>query len=777
MKIALIGTYPPRQCGIGTFTRNLARSIVPKNHKGSLESLVDVVAINNNLTQYNYAPEVKFIIVQEDQRDYTRAADFINFGESRLCILEHEFGIFGGESGVYILPFIHRLQVPLIVTFHTILEHPNFLEKSIIQEIGKNAQKMVVMSKLGIEFLKNIYRIPEEKISLIEHGVPEYKNSPPPQFKKKFNLKNRKVLFTFGLLGRNKGIETVINALPQVVGKHPEVIYLILGNTHPSVILSTGESYRQKLRLLVRQKKLENHVYFIKQFVSEEILFQYLSAADIYLTPYINQAQITSGTLSYAIGAGAAVVSTPYWHAKELLSQGIGELFDFKDSDQLADILNDLLDHPAKLNKLKARALDYGKHLKWSLIGKQYLKLCNEAVEKYSPQVQGKTTFIDPALIPTLSLNHLKRLTDDTGIVQHAKYGIPNLKEGYCLDDNARALFAALMAYRRTKNEEALELMPVYFSYIHYMQNVKGTFRNFLSFDRRFLDEEGSEDAFGRTIWALGYLIRFSPNDAYFQLGLEIFKKASANFENLNSIRGIANTINGICHYLHRFQSDEKMIQLLDKLSLSLVDQYYMHSSEDWKWFEDELTYDNGIIPLALFSTAEITGNQQFLQVAEESTKFLEGVTLKDGYFAPVGSNGWYPRNGKRAQYAQQATDVMIMVLLYYKSYQVLKKKGYIKKMFQTFTWFYGENDLRVPLFDHETKGCCDGLESYGVNRNQGAESTLAYLISHMTVLNAIELEHEFGKRKKKILVEDSSKYSTQTKTKVENIKTPQTPV
>ena len=750
MKISFIGTYPPRRCGIGTFTNNLVKHIYPIKDHTDLVSKVDVIAINNDIPFEEYPAEVKFTISQQDQQDYYKAADFINFSGARICILQHEFGIFGGESGVYILHLVHRLQIPLVITLHTVLKTPSFLEKSILQELSKKADKLIVMSHLGVEFLQKIYEIPEHKIALIEHGVPDFKNDSAIEMKRKFDFEKKKIILTFGLLGRNKGIETVLNALPKVVKKHPEIVFLILGKTHPNVIQSYGEQYRHYLKLMVREKRLENNVIFINQFVPEEMLLQYLASTDIYVTPYLNEAQITSGTLSYAIGAGAACVSTPYWHAKELLADGRGELFDFRDHEQLEEIILELFDNPQKLKELSTKAYNYGKNIRWTLIGGKYLKLADDVVKRHKDKSIPEKTIIDSTLIPELNLNHFKRLTDDTGIIQHAKYGIPNLKEGYCLDDNARALLAALTIYTRTKNKEALDLIPIYFSYLHYMQNMKGTFRNFLSFDRRFLDEEGSEDSFGRAIWALGYLIRYSPNDAYHQLASEIFEKAYPNFEKLTSLRGISNTLIGIVHYLHRFQSDEKTIRLMRILRMKLVEHYNNHRDKDWHWYEDVLTYDNGVIPLALYHTHQIVGDAEVLKVADESMKFLEQLTMKSGYFAPIGSDGWYPKNGKCAKFAQQATDAMIMMLLFFKVFQIKKRQKDMKNMFQCFTWFLGENDLRIPLYDHETNGCCDGLESYGVNRNQGAESTLAYLISNMNILIALELESKLKRKRDK---------------------------
>jgi glycosyltransferase involved in cell wall biosynthesis len=745
MKLVFIGTYPPRRCGIGTFTNNLVKAITQNLNTEKITENNFVVAINDQDMNYDYPPEVGYIIKQNDQQDYLNAAQFINYSEADVCILQHEFGIFGGDSGVYILPFINRLQIPLIVTLHTVLREPTFTQKAIMKEISKKAHTLVVMSNRAVRFLTDIYNIPAEKIKIIEHGVTAGKVLHSETVRKKFNFEDKKVLFTFGLLSRNKGIETVIKALPAVIKKHKNVLYVILGKTHPHVIKANGEEYREYLMRLVKQNNLENHVYFNRNFVSEDKLLEYLHAIDIYITPYLNEVQITSGTLSYAIGAGVAVVSTPYWHAQELLADGRGVLFNFNDSKQLSQILIDLLDNPAKIDNLKNNAFIYGQKLKWPKIGARYLETAVDAGKNFKSGFQKKKTILDPLLLPEFSLDHLIRLTDDTGIVQHAKFGIPNLKEGYCLDDNSRALLTVLKAYDIRKESNSMKLMPIYLSFIHYMQNDDGTFRNFLSFNRNYLDEVGSEDSFGRTIWALGYLMKNSPNDSYHQLGKEIFSKSVNQFENLVHIRGIANTIIGMAYYLKIFPTDEVMISRLINLSDKLMKFYFKNSSEEWKWVEDILTYDNGIIPLALFHTAEILKDEKILTVAKDMSEFLEKVTMKEGYFTPVGSNGWYRQGGQCARFAQQSIDTMSMVLMYYRAFTVLKDKKYLEKMFKCYMWFLGENDLRIPLYDFETAGCNDGLEEFGVNRNQGAESTIAYLLSHLTVLDAFRYEHEYS--------------------------------
>ncbi|HKL07811.1 MAG TPA: glycosyltransferase, partial [Bacteroidales bacterium] len=619
---------------------------------------------------------------------------------------------------------------------------PSYNEKAVLQEICKMANKIVVMSHKAIEFLVNIYDVPAEKIALIEHGVPDiYFN--PEKSKKELKIENKKVMLTFGFVGRNKGIETVIKTLPKVVEKHPDVIYIVLGKTHPNVLRQSGEEYRIFLMRLVKNLNLEKHVIFLNNFVDEQHLFKYLYASDLYITPYLNEAQITSGTLSYAVGIGSAVISTPYWHASELLADGRGRLFDFNDVEGLTSLLLELLDNPEELDEMKSKASEYGRKITWPKTGERYNDLAKKILKEDLHKVQKEEPEMDLLILPEFSLAHINRLTDDTGIIQHAKFGIPNLKEGYCLDDNARALLMVLMTYKQTKNIRALELLPIYLSYIHYMQNTDGTFKNFLSFSRNFLDKVGSEDSFGRTIWALGYLLANAPNDAYYQTGKEIFFKAGPNFEKLKSIRSIANTMIGVSYYLKSNPSDNAMTKMLQNMANILVNHYEMNKTDNWKWFESLLAYDNGILPLALLHAAEILNNDKITHIAIESMNFITENTLKENYLSIIGNEKWYSKDKERSVFAQQPVDAMAMVLMFHQAYHLTKNKGYLNKLYTSFLWFLGENDLRLSLYDYETKGCCDGFESYGINRNQGAESSLAYLISHLTVLQAYDEFHK----------------------------------
>jgi len=733
MKIALVGTYRPRQCGIGSFAKNLFDSL---SHAIAPESFV--VAINDPGSKYDYPPEVQFIIDQDDHDTYLKAAEFINQQGVDICLIQHEYGLFGGQNGVYVLSLLHSLDVPLISTLHTVLKKPSYNELYIAREIAKLSQRVVVMADKAVELLEAHYDIPTTNITVIPHGVPDIRYE-REAVRRELGVADKKVLLTFGFIGRNKGIETVIAALPTVVSQYPETVYVVLGKTHPNVIKHSGEEYRLFLHRLVKKLGLEAHVTFLNQYASQQDLFKYLNASDIYITPYLSEAQITSGTLSYALGVGAAVVSTPYWHAAELLSDGRGALFDFNASHQLAEVLLDLFGHPEKLAAMRSKALQFGENVTWPKIGEVYSDLFRQVVLHAAVRPAKKDPAFDRSILPPLRLDHVVRLTDSTGIFQHATYGIPNYHEGYCLDDNARALLMALMAYRRAKDETALRYIPIYLAYIHYAQNDNGTFRNFMGFDRRFLDEVGSEDAFGRAIWAIGYAMAHAPKDAYFQVARNIFFKAVPQFERLQSIRSVANTIFGLYHYLKSHPMDDGMMELTHKLALRLYNEYQAHRHADWHWYESLLAYDNALLPLAMLRAAELLNDDSFRRVGFESMAFLEKHTMLKGHLSLVGNEGWFRRDGLFSRFDQQPVDAMATVLLFLQAYNMTGEPHYLQSVYTAFMWFLGENDLRMSLYDFETGGCCDGLERDGVNRNQGAESTLAYLISYLAVQQTFE--------------------------------------
>ena len=730
MKVICLGNYPPRQCGISTFTENLVKAILNAANIHSVSIEMEIIAMNDNNNTYTYPSIVKHVICENIMEEYILMADIINYSGAKLCLLQHEFGIYGGESGVLLLALLRRIKIPIVSTFHTVLQIPTFHQFEVMKKIAAYSSQIVVMNNLAIKFLVEIYHVSLEKITRIEHGVPDFelnKNKliPPPTY-----WNNRKVILTFGLIGRSKGIETAIKALPEIVSKHPEVLYVVLGKTHPHVIQNAGEEYREFLFLLVKELNLEANIVFINEYISELELMSYLRAADLYVTPYLNKAQITSGTLSYAVSGGCAVISTPYWHAEELLADDRGCLFDFGNYRQLAGIVNQLLDNPDLLVQLQQKAYDYGKTISWPIIGKEYLDLFNTAIAQVSKTdlLRNKELAIN---YPEFDITHLKRLTDDTGLLQHARTSVPNYKAGYCLDDNARAIIVCIAAWNKTNDQVYLDLLNRYLSYISYMQHSDGSFTNYMTYERTLLDET-SDDAYGRTFWALGYLIRFAPINSIFHLGLELFEHSLPLLNNLTYARGYANCIFGLYHYAKRFPDQEKYLKLLQVLSDQLCDKFIQHKSKKWSWFENSITYDNGLLPAALYRAYEISGNNRYLEIADESRIFLESKCFRENWLSLIGNLKWLHLENiyEYELFAQQPIDAMAMVLLYESAWEATGNKAYIEKLRLSFDWFFGKNDLDITLFDSESKGCNDGIEAFNINRNQGAESNIAYLIS-----------------------------------------------
>lgn len=730
MKIAILGNYVPRRCGIATFTANLAESIIASNGSNK-HNEVFVVAMENGFKTHEYPAIVKQTINQQVQTEYLAAAKAINESKADVCIVQHEFGIYGGESGVFILSLMEQLKIPVITTVHTVLSTPNYHERHIIKKIGELSQKMIVMSKLAVEFLHSIYQVPKQKINVIEHGVPDF--SKLERDNQKFNYPDKKVLGTFGFLGRSKGIETVINALPAVIKKHPDVIYVVMGETHPNVKKDSGEEYRDYLKKLAASNGVSKNLVFEDGFFSEEDLKIFLNRLDLYITPYLNEAQITSGTISYAIGAGACIVSTPFWHAKELLSDGRGKTFPFGDSEILAETLSELLDNPSEIEEIKLNSFNYGKSLYWNNIGALYTKTLETVIQNYDSI---KTSTDNPKItsMPIFSMDHIQRLTDDFGILEHANYSIPDYKEGYCLDDNVRALILVLKANKMGVDTNSNKLVDTYLRYIKLMQKEDGYFHNDMSFDKSFLDETGSEDSFGRTIWAMGYLIRLAPNDSHFQFAKDVFFTSYQNFEQIKSIRAIASTILGLYHFLKRYPDNERVIHTMRSLTSKLIRQYNDESSKKWEWFEPVLSYDNAMLPLAIWHAYELTKDNEYYQVALDSTAFLDKKTCINNRLSLIGNSWDYKDQPQQPNGGQQPIDTMAMVMLYSKAYEVIKDRTYYTKMQMAFSWFLGNNDLLMPLYDDESNGCCDGLELTSVNRNQGAESTISYLLSYLCV-------------------------------------------
>src|SRR3989339_339733 len=512
LNIAFVGNYLPRLCGIATFTTDLCEAVARQLGR---RANVFALAVNDKGLGYAYPPRVEFSLQKNQQGDYFEAANYINASNADVVCVQHEYGIYGGWDGIYILSLISSLSVPVVVVLHTVLKNPTPNQKKIIQEMAQRASQLIVMSDLAVTLLQEAYDVPAGKICKIYHGTPDFTALNNGHYKKRFQVEGKQTLLTFGLLSPNKGIETVIKALPELVREFPQLIYVVLGKTHPNVLREYGEKYRAGLVALVEELGLQEQVIFDNRFVSLEELYAWLMAADIYITPYLNEAQIVSGTLSYAIGAGNAIISTPYWYAKEILAEGRGRLINFGDSEGLASSLRDLLSDKRKLKSLRDKTYKFGREMRWEKVSEKYLELFKQTA---STAAKRALTLKNPALLlrePSFDLSHLKRLTDDTGLIQHAKYIVPDRHTGYCLDDNSRALMLCAWAFFILRDEDAKDLVSTYFSFTHFMQNSNGHFRNFIDYQRHFLDETGSDDACGRALWALGFIIWRPPRNAY----------------------------------------------------------------------------------------------------------------------------------------------------------------------------------------------------------------------------------------------------------------------
>jgi glycosyltransferase involved in cell wall biosynthesis len=728
-RIAFIGNYLPRQCGIATFTTDLCEAIAAQYRQTTCIAL----PVNDIEAGYAYPTRVRFELTEKDVDSYRRAADFLNINNVDLVSLQHEYGIFGGRAGSHILVLLHELRMPIVTTLHTILRDPDPDQKRVLEEVAALSDRLVVMSKRGAEFLHEIYGVLPEKIDLIPHGIPDVPFVDPSFHKDLFGVEGKIVLLSFGLLSASKGIENVIAALPAILARHPNVVYIVLGATHPHVVRNEGETYRLSLQWLAQEKGVAGQVIFYNRFVSLEELVEFISAADIYITPYLNAAQITSGTLAYTLGAGKAVISTPYWYAEEMLAEGRGALVPFQDPAALADQVIDLIDNESQRHAMRKRAYVFGREMIWPQVASRYMESFESARAErrhfVHPDFAVKPLDKRPGELPPLKLDHLHHMTDETGIMQHAIFTVPNYREGYTTDDNARALMVSALL-QALGNEAALELATRYLAFIWYAFNTEtGRFRNFMDYQRHWLEEGGSDDSHGRTLWALGTVLGRSNTPALHSMAGWVFEQALPAVLNTTSPRAWAFAIIGIQEYLQRFAGDRRASQVREELSMRLLTLYQSHHSDEWRWYEDRLTYCNAALPHALLLCGQAMPNAAMTEAGLESLSWLADLQRADvGYFVPIGSNGFYPQGGERARFDQQPVEAQAMVSACLEAYRITVDKRWRKEARRAFEWFLGRNDLNLPIYDPTTGGCRDGLHPDRANENQGAESTLAFL-------------------------------------------------
>jgi glycosyltransferase involved in cell wall biosynthesis len=737
--IALIGNYLPRQCGIATFTTDLAAAILDNDPDIDLS----VVAMNDLPTGYEYPATVRFQINENRLNEYALAASFLNLRDPDIVCLQHEYGIFGGQRGSFIVELAHDLKVPLVTTLHTVLKDPSPEEREIIIQLSELSEKLVVMSERGIEFLRDIYAVPESKIALIHHGIPDVPFLDPDPCKSKFAGDDKIIILTFGLLSPGKGIEYMIDALPEIVAAHPQALYFVVGATHPNFKAESGEDYRLSLHRRAKELGVADNIVFHDRFLAREELLEIIRAADIYVTPYLNEAQIVSGTLAYALGAGKAVVSTPYWHAQEMLADDRGKFVPFKDHQALAREINNLLDHPQERLAMRRAAYEYCRPMLMKAMGARYLELFSHSQSHRSRAADLAT--LDTLSrrkqrLPQINLKHLRSMTDDTGILQHAKFTVPNRDHGYCVDDNARALIVTTMAYDLNRNDAAVaDLSAIYLSFLDAAFNPdNGRFRNFMSYERQWLEKVGSQDSHGRAIWALGIAAGWGRSRGQVALATELFNNALGALETFSDSRAIAFPVLGIQAYLRRNGDDQRAWALLHSLGDRISSRFKEYATADWNWHEDTLTYDNGRLPQALMACGRATRNADMVSLGIDVLKWLGHVQCNpaDGGFAPVGNQGWFPKSGAKAQFDQQPLEAAAMIDACIEAYQCTRDDEWIRLASTCFDWYLGKNDRNMKLIDHASGGCNDGLQEVGVNANQGAESTLSYILSLLALYN-----------------------------------------
>ncbi len=747
-RVAFIGNYLPRQCGIATFTTDLCEAIAVEYSGTTCIAL----PVNDLEAGYDYPPRVRFELTEKDIDSYRRAADFLNINNVDLVCLQLEYGIFGGRAGSHILALLRELRMPIVTTLHTILHDPDPDQRRVLEEVAALSDRLVVMSERGSEFLQEVYGVLPEKIDLIPHGIPDVPFVDPSFHKDLFGVEGKIVLLSFGLLSANKGIENVISALPAILARHPNVVYIILGATHPHVKRHDGETYRLSLQWLAQEKGVEGQVIFYNRFVSLEELVEFIGAADIYITPYLDVAQIVSGTLAYTLGAGKAVVSTPYWYAEEMLADGRGVLVPFRDPAALAGQVVDLLDKEADRHAMRKRAYLFGREMTWPKVAHRYMESFERARAERrhftSPGFTDKALDKRPGDLPPLKLNHLRHMTDETGMLQHALFTVPNYREGYTTDDNARALMVSALL-EELGSGEAIELASRYLAFVWYAFNAEiGRFRNFMDYQRQWLEENGSDDSHGRALWALGTVLGRSNTPTLHSMAGRLFEQALPAILDTTSPRAWAFALIGLHEYLRRFAGDRMASQVREELGGRLLALYQSHRSDEWRWYEDGLAYCNAALPHALLLCGQWIPNNAMAEAGLESLSWLTTVQRADAegrHFVPIGSNGFYQRGGERARFDQQPVEAQAMVSACLEAYRVTSDKRWRKEARRAFEWFLGRNDLNLPIYDPTTGGCRDGLHPDRVNENQGAESTLAFLQSLLelrlaeNILQAVE--------------------------------------
>jgi glycosyltransferase involved in cell wall biosynthesis len=750
-RIAVVGNYLPRHCGIATFTTDLCDAIHAEY--GATELLA--LPVNDTEEGYTYPARVRFELSENNLASYRQAADYLNFSNIDMVCLQHEYGIFGGRAGGHILELLRRLQMPFATTLHTVLRDPNPDQREVMEEIATLSDRMIVMSQHSAEILQDVFRVPVDKIDLIPHGIPDLPFTDPSFYKDGFGTEGKDVLLTFGLLSPNKGVENVIQALPKILSRHSNVVYMVSGATHPHILRREGDKYRAYLKNLAKDLGVEANVIFRNRFVSPQEMVELIGAADIYITPYKHKAQVVSGTLAYALSAGKAIISTPYLHAIELLDDERGALVPFDDPGAIAAKTVELLDNDTARNAMRKRAYLYARDMVWNRVAQKYMKSFERIYNERSrnPRATYSAQNTEKALdrLPAIKLDHLRRMTDQTGIVEHAVFVVPNYPEGYTTDDNARALIVAILLeeYGAEARTDSTDLASRYLAFLWLaLDPTTKRFRNCLSYDREWQEPEGSEDSHGRALWGLGTVLGRSKDAGWRGAAGRMFELAIPAAIEFKSPRACAFALLGVQEYLDSFPGDRAALSASDALANRLLNSFRSNRSDNWKWFENGLAYSNARLPQALIRAGMRAANDEMVSAGLEALDWL--VTIQrcevKGHFVPIGSQGFYSKTTEKARFDQQPVEACAVVSACLEAYRATGKGRWRKEAWSAFNWFLGDNDLQIALYDPTTGGCRDGLHPDRANENQGAESTLSFL---MALLEMRQLEEADGTENK----------------------------
>jgi len=721
-RVAFIGNHLPRRCGIATFTHDLHRAVAMA--RPGLETCV--VAMNDSVGAYDYPAAVRFQVQEQTIDAYAEAADALNAARFDVVSLQHEYGIFGGEAGGHIVELLRQLTMPIVTTLHTVLPVPTPAQRDVMGKIVARSTKLIVMAEKGRELLRSVHGVPAQKIEVIPHGIPDFPFLESHHAKTKFGFSGKTVVLTFGLLSPSKGIETTIDAMPAIVESCPNAVYVILGATHPNLIRHQGEAYRDSLNARVRKLGMEDHVVFFNQFVDQATLLDFISMCDVYATPYLNEAQMTSGTLAYSFGLGKAVVSTPYWHARELLDDGRGILVPFGDAKAIGSEIAALLSNDVRRHAMRKRAYAASRSMTWAQTAKRYMATFELSCEPRRTAPAGRSD-----ALPELRMGHLLSMCDSTGLLQHAIHSIPDRAHGYCVDDNARALLlsSSLAIFGDVQLTE-----PLIVRFAAFLQHAWNPdthrFRNFMSYDRRWLEAQGSEDSHGRALWALGECARGDADASRRTWAAALFKTALPATENFGSPRAWAFTLLGLDAYCALVVGDLAASRLREVMSDRLVSAFHATEAEDWVWFEDVLAYDNARLPQALLLTGAALKRPQLIKVGLTSLRWLMAQqTTPDGHFRPVGTESFGVARKTPLAFDQQPVEAAAAVSACLAASRVDDGADWTAGAMRAFDWFLGSNDLQTSLVDPTSGSCLDGLHRDRPNENRGAESVVSYLL------------------------------------------------